>query len=168
MRQRVMIAMSLACSPRLLIADEPTTALDVLTQAQILELLESLKKENGMSILIITHDLGVVAEIAQRVLIMYAGEIVESGPARALLDNPLHPYTKGLIASVPKLGALKKLGARLDEISGNVPSLEQRPSGCSFHPRCTWSIEKCKTQKPQLREAEGQRQWSCHLEPGSL
>lgn len=168
MRQRVMIAMSLACSPRLLIADEPTTALDVLTQAQILELLESLKKENGMSILIITHDLGVVAEIAQRVLIMYAGEIVESGPARALLDNPLHPYTKGLIASVPKLGALKKLGARLDEISGNVPSLEQRPSGCSFHPRCTWAIEKCKTQKPQLREAKGQRQWSCHLEPGSL
>jgi oligopeptide/dipeptide ABC transporter ATP-binding protein len=168
MRQRVMIAMSLACSPRLLIADEPTTALDVLTQAQILELLESLKKENGMSILIITHDLGVVAEIAQRVLIMYAGEIVESGPARALLDNPLHPYTKGLIASVPKLGALKKLGARLDEISGNVPSLEQRPSGCSFHPRCTWAIEKCKTQKPHLREAEGQRQWSCHLEPGSL
>ena len=168
MRQRVMIAMSLACAPRVLIADEPTTALDVLIQAQILELLESLKKENGMSILIITHDLGVVAEIAQRVLIMYAGEIVESGPARALLDNPLHPYTKGLIASLPKLGALKKLGARLQEIPGNVPSLEQRPSGCSFHPRCAWAIEKCKTQKPQLREAGVQRQWSCHLEPGSL
>ena len=168
MRQRVMIAMSLACSPRLLIADEPTTALDVLTQAQILELLESLKKENGMSILIITHDLGVVAEIAQRILIMYAGEIVESGPARALLDNPLHPYTKGLIASVPKLGAQKKLGARLDEIPGNVPSLEQRPSGCSFHPRCAWAVEKCKTHKPQLRETEGQRQWSCHLDQGSL
>jgi len=168
MRQRVMIAMSLACSPRVLIADEPTTALDVLIQAQILELLESLKKENGMSILIITHDLGVVAEIAQRVMIMYAGEIVESGPARALLDNPLHPYTKGLIASVPKLGAQKKLGARLDEIPGNVPSLEQRPAGCSFHPRCAWAVEKCKTQKPQLRETEGQRQWSCHLDPGSL
>lgn len=168
MRQRVMIAMALACSPRVLIADEPTTALDVLIQAQILELLENLKKENGMSILIITHDLGVVAEIAQRVLVMYAGEIVESGPARALLDNPLHPYTKGLIASVPKLGALNKKGARLEEIPGNVPSLDKRPSGCAFHPRCAWAIEKCKTQKPQLREADNQRQWSCHLEPGSL
>ncbi|MBC8288076.1 MAG: ABC transporter ATP-binding protein [Nitrospinae bacterium] len=168
MRQRVMIAMALTCSPRILIADEPTTALDVLIQAQILELLESLKKETGMSMLIITHDLGVVAEIAQRVLIMYAGEIVESGPAHALLDNPLHPYTRGLIASVPKLGALKKKGARLEEIPGTVPSLDQRPSGCAFHPRCAWAIEKCKTQKPQLREAEGERQWSCHLEPGSL
>ena len=168
MRQRVMIAMALACSPKVLIADEPTTALDVLIQAQILELLENLKKETGMSIIIITHDLGVVAEIAQRVLVMYAGEIVESGPARALLDNPLHPYTKGLIASVPKLGVLNKSGARLEEIPGNVPSLDQRPSGCAFHPRCAWAIEKCKTQKPQLRDAEAHRQWSCHLEPGSL
>jgi peptide/nickel transport system ATP-binding protein len=168
MRQRVMIAMALACTPRVLIADEPTTALDVLIQAQILELLEKLKKENGMSILIITHDLGVVAEIAQRVLVMYAGEIVESGPARALLDKPLHPYTKGLIASVPKLVALNKKGARLDEIPGNVPSLDERPSGCAFHPRCAWAIEKCKTQKPQLRETDKQRQWSCHLESGSL
>ena len=168
MRQRVMIAMALACAPRVLIADEPTTALDVLIQAQILELLENLKKEHGMSILIITHDLGVVAEIAQRVLVMYAGEIVESGPARALLDNPLHPYTKGLIASAPKLGALSKKGARLEEIPGNVPSLDQRPSGCAFHPRCAWAIEKCKTQKPQLREADTQRKWSCNLELGSL
>ena len=107
MRQRVMIAMALACAPRVLIADEPTTALDVLIQAQILELLENLKKETGMSILIITHDLGVVAEIAQRVLVMYAGEIVESGPAKALLKSPFHPYTKGLIASIPKLGTKK-------------------------------------------------------------
>ena len=168
MRQRVMIAMALACAPRVLIADEPTTALDVLIQAQILELLENLKKENGMSILIITHDLGVVAEIAQKVLVMYAGEIVESGPARALLDNPLHPYTKGLIASVPKLSGLNKKGTRLEEIPGNVPSLDQRPSGCAFHPRCAWAIEKCKTQKPQLRKTDNQRQWSCHLEPGSL
>ena len=168
MRQRVMIAMALACSPKVLIADEPTTALDVLIQAQILELLENLKKETGMSIIIITHDLGVVAEIAQRVLVMYAGEIVESGPARALLDNPLHPYTKGLIASVPKLGALNKSRARLEEIPGNVPSLDQRPSGCAFHPRCAWAIEKCTTQKPQLRDAEAHRQWSCHFEPGSL
>ncbi len=168
MRQRVMIAMALACTPRVLIADEPTTALDVLIQAQILELLDNLKKDTGMSILIITHDLGVVAEIAQRVLVMYAGEIVESGPARALLNNPLHPYTKGLIASVPKLGTIKKTGARLEEISGNVPSLDQRPSGCAFHPRCAWAIEKCKTQKPELRQADAQRQWSCHLEPGSI
>ena len=168
MRQRVMIAMALACAPRVLIADEPTTALDVLIQAQILELLENLKKENGMSILIITHDLGVVAEIAQRVLVMYAGEIVESGPVRALLDNPLHPYTKGLIASVPKLRGLNKKRTRLEEIPGNVPSLDQRPSGCAFHPRCAWAIEKCKTQKPQLRKTDNQRQWSCHLEPGSL
>ncbi len=168
MRQRVMIAMALACAPRVLIADEPTTALDVLIQAQILELLENLKKDTGMSILIITHDLGVVAEIAQRVLVMYAGEIVESGPTRALLKNPLHPYTKGLIASVPKLGTAKKTGARLEEISGNVPSLHQRPSGCAFHPRCAWAIEKCKTQKPELRQADAQRQWSCHLEPGPI
>ncbi len=168
MRQRVMIAMALACAPRILIADEPTTALDVLIQAQILELLGNLKKDTGMSMLIITHDLGVVAEIAQRVLVMYAGEIVEFGPARALLNNPLHPYTKGLIASVPKLGTVKKTGARLEEISGNVPSLDQRPSGCAFHPRCAWAIEKCKTQKPELRQADAQRQWSCHLEPGSI
>jgi len=166
MRQRVMIAMALACAPRVLIADEPTTALDVLIQAQILELLESLKKE--MSILIITHDLGVVAETAQRVLVMYAGEIVESGPAKALLNDPFHPYTKGLIASIPKLGGKKNSGARLEEISGNVPSLDQRPSGCPFHPRCSWAMETCKTQNPQLRKVESQRQVSCHLEPGSL
>ncbi len=166
MRQRVMIAMALACSPRVLIADEPTTALDVLIQAQILELLRSLKKET--SILIITHDLGVVAEIAQRVLVMYAGEIVESGPAKALLKNPFHPYTKGLIASIPKLGTKKRPGARLEEIPGNVPSLDQRPSGCPFHPRCSWAMEICKTQNPQLRMIEAQRQVSCHLEPGSL
>ena len=164
MRQRVMIAMALACAPRVLIADEPTTALDVLIQAQILELLGNLKKETGMSILIITHDLGVVAEIAQRVLVMYAGEIVESGPAKAVLNNPFHPYTKGLIASIPKLGTKKKPGARLEEISGNVPSLDQRPSGCPFHPRCSWAMEICKIQNPQLRKIEAQRQVSCHLE----
>ena len=168
MRQRVMIAMALACAPRVLIADEPTTALDVLIQAQILELLENLKKETGMSILIITHDLGVVAEIAQRVLVMYAGEIVESGPAKALLKSPFHPYTKGLIASIPKLGTKKRPGARLEEIPGNVSSLDQRPSGCPFYPRCSWAMEICKTQNPQLRMIEAQRQVSCHLEPGSL
>ena len=168
MRQRVMIAMALACAPKVLIADEPTTALDVLIQAQILELLENLKKETKMSILLITHDLGVVTEIAQRILVMYAGEIVESGPTQELLENPFHPYTKGLISSVPKLGLKNKPGARLEEISGNVPSLDQRPSGCPFHPRCAWAMETCKTQNPQLRRVETQRQVSCHLEPGSL
>ncbi len=166
MRQRVMIAMALACSPRILIADEPTTALDVLIQAQILDLLESLKQETGMSILIITHDLGVVAEIAQRVMVMYAGEIVESGPAQALLNKPYHPYTKGLIASIPKLGARNKTGSRLEEISGNVPSLDQRPSGCPFHPRCPMVMEICKTQNPELQQVDTQSYSSCHL--GSL
>lgn len=166
MRQRVMIAMALACSPKVLIADEPTTALDVLIQAQILELLGNLKKE--MSLLIITHDLGVVTEIAQRVLVMYAGEIVESGPTESILKNPFHPYTKGLIASVPKLGFKKEVGERLKEIPGNVPSLDQRPSGCPFHPRCSWALDTCKTQKPTLRQVDAQRQVSCLLEPGAL
>lgn len=167
MRQRVMIAMALACNPRVLIADEPTTALDVLIQAQILELLENLKKETGMSILIITHDLGVVAKMAQRVMVMYAGEIVESGPARDLLENPFHPYTRGLINSIPQLGTPKITGTRLEEISGNVPGLDQRPAGCSFHPRCAWAIDKCETQKPKMRQAGMDRQWSCHLDPES-
>ncbi len=167
MRQRVMIAMALACNPRVLIADEPTTALDVLIQAQVLELLENLKKETKMSILIITHDLGVVAKMAQRVMVMYAGEIVESGLARDLLENPFHPYTRGLINSIPQLGTPKITGTRLEEISGNVPGLDQRPAGCSFHPRCAWAIEKCETQKPKMRQAGMGRQWSCHLDPES-
>jgi oligopeptide transport system ATP-binding protein len=166
MRQRIMIAIALACSPRVLIADEPTTALDVLIQAQILKLLKDLKSET--SILIITHDLGVVAEIANRVLVMYAGEIVETGPAQALLNSPFHPYTKGLIASIPKMGPEKESGTRLEEISGSVPSLDQRPSGCPFHPRCAWAMETCKTQNPPLRQVETHRQVSCHLEPGSI
>lgn len=168
MRQRIMIAMALACSPKILIADEPTTALDVLIQAQILELLKNLKKETGMSILIITHDLGVVSEIAQRVLVMYAGEIVESGPTQSLLEKPFHPYTKGLISSIPKLGSKKESGGRLEEIAGSVPSLDQRPSGCPFHPRCSWVMETCKTQNPQLRQLDNQRQVSCHLDSESL
>ena len=168
MRQRVMIAMALACKPRVLIADEPTTALDVLIQSQILDLLHSLKKETGMSILFITHDLGVVAEIAQRVIVMYAGEIIESGPAQALLQKPFHPYTKGLIASIPKLGARDQPGSRLEEISGNVPSLDQRPSGCPFHPRCPSVMDQCKSQAPELSQVEPERYTSCHLEPESL
>jgi oligopeptide/dipeptide ABC transporter ATP-binding protein len=168
MRQRVMIAMALACDPKILIADEPTTALDVLIQAQILELLENLKKETGMSMLLITHDLGVVTEIAERIMVMYTGEGVEIGSTRDLLDNPHHPYTKGLISSRPHLGSTKEQGQRLTEISGSVPPPHQRPTGCAFHPRCDWSIEQCKTQKPLLQSTNQNRQFSCHLQPGSV
>ena len=159
MRQRVMIAMALVCEPKILIADEPTTALDVLIQAQILQLLEKIKKQSGMSILLITHDLGIVTEIADRVLVMYAGEIVESGPVDQVFHSPLHPYTKGLKNSVPQLGEAKS--TRLHEIPGNVPQLNDLPGGCSFHPRCSSAIEKCKTQKPQLQEIRPGRSASC-------
>ncbi len=168
MRQRVMIAMALACEPKILIADEPTTALDVLIQAQILELLENLKKETGMAMLLITHDLGVVAEIAERVMVMYAGDEVETGPTQSLLKNPNHPYTKGLIASRPQPGLNIKKDLRLPEITGNVPSPNQRPSGCPFHPRCNWVMDQCKTQKPISKKSNHDHQYSCHLEPGSL
>ena len=161
MRQRVMIAMALACEPKILIADEPTTALDVLIQAQILQLLEKIKKQSGMSILLITHDLGIVTEIADRVLVMYAGEIVESGPVDQVFRSPLHPYTKGLKNSVPQLGETKSTSRRLHEIPGNVPQLNDLPGGCSFHPRCSVAIEKCKTQKPHLKEIHPGRSASC-------
>ena len=168
MRQRVMIAMALACEPKILIADEPTTALDVLIQAQILELLENLKKETGMSMLLITHDLGVVTEIAERVMVMYAGEGVETGATKDLLDSPHHPYTKGLISSRPHLGSTREKGQRLTEISGSVPTPHQRPTGCAFHPRCNWSTEQCKTKKPLLQNTNQNRQFSCHLQPESI
>ncbi len=164
MRQRVMIGMALTCSPKILIADEPTTALDVLIQAQIMDLLQHLKEQTGMSILLITHDLGMVTEIAQRVIVMYAGEIVESGPARELFQTPLHPYTLGLKNSVPKLGQKQRANKRLVEISGNVPSLNQLPSGCAFHPRCPSVMERCKSEKPVLREVGHEREVSCWLE----
>lgn len=168
MRQRVMIAMALACDPKILIADEPTTALDVLIQAQILDLLENLKKESGMSMLLITHDLGVVTEIAERVMVMYAGDQVENGPTKSLLNNPNHPYTKGLIASRPQLGIDRKKFHRLTEIPGNVPNPDQRPKGCSFHPRCEWVMDQCKTQKPIPKILNAHLQYSCHLDPGVL
>ena len=168
MRQRVMIAMALACEPKILIADEPTTALDVLIQAQILELLENLKKETGMSMLLITHALGVVTEIAERVMVMYAGEGVEIGAAKDLLHSPHHPYTKGLISSRPHLGSTREKGQRLTEISGSVPTPHQRPTGCAFHPRCDWSTEQCKTKKPLLQNTNQNRQFSCHLQPESI
>ncbi|HEY8431424.1 MAG TPA: ABC transporter ATP-binding protein, partial [Sandaracinaceae bacterium] len=149
MRQRVMIAMALACEPRLLIADEPTTALDVTIQAQILELLGKLKREMGMSILFITHDLGVVAELTDEVIVMYAGKIVERARTRALFAEPLHPYTQGLLASVPgsEAHAGKK---RLPTIPGVVPDLRSLPRGCRFQDRCPRVTDRCREEEPAL------------------
>jgi peptide/nickel transport system ATP-binding protein len=148
MRQRVMIAMALACKPDLLIADEPTTALDVTIQAQILDLLESLQKELGMSILLITHDLGVVAEICDEVIVMYAGRIVERAPTATLFETPHHHYTIGLLRSVPSLDASEH--TRLREIPGMVPSLHDLPKGCKFQGRCEAVQDKCRDSEPEL------------------
>ncbi|MBI3273504.1 MAG: ABC transporter ATP-binding protein [Planctomycetes bacterium] len=149
MKQRVMIAMALACNPDLLIADEPTTALDVTIQAQILELMKELQQEFQMSILIITHDLGVVAELADYVAVMYAGKIVEYADVRELFSNFRHPYTEGLFKSKPRLGAMKE---RLDVIPGMVPNPLHFPTGCKFNPRCPKVIARCPQEEPQLRE----------------
>jgi peptide/nickel transport system ATP-binding protein/oligopeptide transport system ATP-binding protein len=140
MRQRVMIAMALACRPSILIADEPTTALDVTIQAQILELLDRLRRDLGMAVILITHNLGVVAETADRVAVMYAGQVVEYGAVPAVFTRPLHPYTAGLQASLPRLGAVQE---RLRVIPGNVPNPARFPPGCRFHPRCGVRIPKC-------------------------
>jgi peptide/nickel transport system ATP-binding protein len=153
MRQRVMIAMAMACSPKLLIADEPTTALDVTIQAQILDLMKRLKDEQGMGMLLITHDLGVVAEMCDRVVVMYAGRVVEEASVQDLFATPQHPYTKGLIQSVPKL---RQKVRRLDSIPGNVPDLTAMPQGCKFAPRCRDVMERCLTQEPELLPIEGQ------------
>ena len=147
MQQRAMIAMAIASRPKLLIADEPTTALDVTIQAQIVELLHDLKCELGMAILLITHNLGVVGDIADRVAVMYAGQIVEIAPARQLLKLPLHPYTRALMNSVPKLGSQTE---RLVAIPGNVPQLGSFPNGCRFHPRCAQALEDCRKSSPEL------------------
>ena len=149
MRQRVMIAMAIACEPKLLIADEPTTALDVTIQAQILNLLRKLKNELGMSIIIITHDLGVISEIADRVAVMYAGKIVETASVRDIFEKPQHPYTKSLVASIPKLGFQ---GDRLPTIKGAPPRFTGDFAGCSFYPRCDFRIEKCAVETPELKE----------------
>ncbi|KKB86509.1 peptide ABC transporter ATP-binding protein [Devosia limi DSM 17137] len=160
MRQRATIAMALACDPALLIADEPTTALDVTIQAQILELLAKVQAERGMAMLFVTHNLGVVAEIADRVAVMYAGRIVETGPVDQVFAHPRHPYTKGLLRSVPRLGeatALKRAGTPLPTIAGSVPSLANLPQGCSFAPRCPYAIDACAVAVPALVDAgEGQ------------
>ena len=163
MRQRVMIAMALSCSPRILIADEPTTALDVLIQAQILSLLKKIKNDTQMSILLITHDLGVVAEVAERVMVMYAGEIVESGSVNDIFRSPLHPYTIGLMESIPTLESTQQKLSRLKEISGAVPSLSQVPFGCPFHPRCSAAETRCKTDKPKLKKISQTHSVSCWL-----
>jgi len=157
MRQRVMIAMALACGPRLLIADEPTTALDVTIQAQILELMRELHRETGAAIILITHDLGVVAEMAQRVVVMYAGRKVEEAPIEELFERPRHPYTRGLLGSMPHLGdSVNETGKRLVEIPGMVPSLKEPAPGCLFAPRCPNAGERCTSEAPPLeRHAPG-------------
>jgi peptide/nickel transport system ATP-binding protein len=159
MRQRVMIAVALACRPPLVIADEPTTALDVTVQAQILELLRDMKQQFDLSLLLITHDLGVIAETADRVAVMYAGRIVEEGPVRAIFRQPLHPYTQGLLASIPGEGS----GARLRAIEGVVPSLAALPPGCTFAPRCPQRMDVCRTAVPALLEVEQHHSARCYL-----
>jgi oligopeptide/dipeptide ABC transporter ATP-binding protein len=161
MRQRAMIAMALSCAPELLIADEPTTALDVTIQAQILDLLRELQSEEGMSILIITHDLGIVAEMADDVAVMYASKVVESAPVKELFENPLHPYTVGLFRSRPE--PAKSRQEKLNTIPGMVPSPLRFPSGCKFHPRCAWAQERCTLEEPALREIRPGHFARCHF-----
>jgi oligopeptide/dipeptide ABC transporter ATP-binding protein len=149
MRQRMMIAMTLACEPSLVLADEPTTALDVTIQAQILELMKDLSRRLGVAMLMITHNLGVVARYADRVNVMYAGRIIERGTARELYGNPRHPYTLGLLRSVPRLDEPRR--SRLAPIDGQPPDLTRLPSGCSFAPRCMFRVERCAVDRPPLR-----------------
>jgi peptide/nickel transport system ATP-binding protein len=162
MRQRAMIAMALACRPALLIADEPTTALDVTIQAQILALILDLQKELGMGLILITHDLGVVAQAAQRVIVMYAGKKVEEADIETLFANPRHPYTRGLMASIPAVPTQRqKAGARLAEIPGTVPSLVKLPQGCAFAPRCSLAVERCREKYPPLEDFGGNHRAAC-------
>jgi oligopeptide/dipeptide ABC transporter ATP-binding protein len=162
MRQRVMIAMALACNPKLLIADEPTTALDVTIQAQILELMRALREELGTAIILITHDLGVIAELADDVIVMYAGQVVERCAVPRLFAEPQHPYTIGLLGSIPRLDLAQE---RLAAIEGFVPDAAAMPKGCRFHPRCPFSIEKCRTEEPPLIEVTKGHLASCWRAP---
>jgi peptide/nickel transport system ATP-binding protein len=168
MRQRVMIAMALSCSPKLLIADEPTTALDVTIQAQILELLADMKSRFGMAVMLITHAMGVVAETAQRVVVMYAGRVIEEAPVDELFANPRHPYTQGLIRSIPHIDRAATMKKRLEAIPGVVPSLITPPPGCRFAPRCRYAMPACRLAVPPLRDIGGGHKVACILEPGSL
>ena len=147
MRQRVVIALALAANPRLIIADEPTTALDVSIQAQIIALLKRLGRDHGTAIMLVTHDMGVIAETAHRVAVMYAGRIVEIGPARSIVDRPSHPYTIGMMASIPRTAGQR---GRLQQIDGTMPRLNAIPPGCSFNPRCTKAIDRCRRERPEL------------------
>jgi peptide/nickel transport system ATP-binding protein len=160
MRQRVMIAMALSCNPKLLVADEPTTALDVTVQAQILRLMLELKERTGAAVILITHALGVVAETCQRVIVMYAGRIVESAPVEELFDRPLHPYTRGLMASIPRLGAAARQ-ARLTEIPGIVPDLRKPIAGCAFAPRCPIAEARCTEAAPALADHGARHAVAC-------
>jgi peptide/nickel transport system ATP-binding protein len=158
--QRVMIAMALACAPDLLIADEPTTALDVTIQAQILDLMRRLRSETGTAILLITHDMGVIAEMADKVAVMYAGQIVEYGDVQTIFDNPLHPYTEGLLAAIPVLGEVRE---KLAVIPGSVPNLISLSAGCTFAPRCPYAKEFCTRETPPLVEVEPGHQVRCYM-----
>ena len=158
MRQRVMIAIALACDPELLIADEPTTALDVTIQAQILQLMKDLKKDRDMSIIMITHDMGIVYDFCDRVVVVYTGEVVESAPVKALFQEPLHPYTEGLIGALPRLGRPTE---RLEAIEGMVPDAGEMPQGCHFHPRCKYATDRCRREHPPLTTLPDGRQVRC-------
>jgi len=167
MRQRAMIAMALSCNPEILIADEPSTALDVTIQAQIIDLMMHLKEEFDMAIMFITHDLGVIAEIAQRIVVMYAGKVVEEGQTGAIFEDPKHPYTQGLLQSIPKIGERSQYGRqRLHEILGIVPSLYELPSGCSFYPRCPKSMAMCNEHAPELVDLGNAHRVRCWLHSG--
>lgn len=160
MRQRVMIAMALCLNPTLLIADEPTTALDVTIQAQILDLIRKLKSEHDLSVILITHDLGVVAEMCDRVLVMYCGQVVESGTAEEIYYNPRHKYTQGLLSSIPRLD---KEADRLSVIEGSVPNIVRLPTGCRFHTRCPYSCERCRKEQPEMVEVSPGHMAACHF-----
>lgn len=161
MQQRCMIAIALACGPQLLIADEPTTALDVTIQAQILDLLSKLSSEKAVGLIFITHNIAAVAQIAQRILVMYAGSVVEAGPTEQIIDDPKHPYTQALLRAMPTMKSVR--GDHLEEIKGRVPDLAQIPSGCPFHPRCPHAWETCVQDVPQLQAADDGRTVSCWL-----
>lgn len=159
MRQRAMIAMAMSCNPKVLLADEPTTALDVTIQAQIFELMDKLKKEHNTAIVLITHDMGVVSEMADDILVMYMGNVIESGTAREVLKNPQHPYTKALLASIPVLGRGKD--QHIEPIRGMTPNPYNRPKGCQFEPRCDFSCDKCRELMPEERIVEGTHMVRC-------
>ena len=163
MRQRVVIAMALACKPKLVIADEPTTALDVTIQAQILDLLQDMKERFGMAVMLITHAMGVVAETAQRVVVMYAGKVVEEADVDELFADPRHPYTQGLIRSIPRIDLASEHKTRLEAIGGSVPILINPAPGCRFAPRCRYAMSVCSEREPRLREIAPGHRMACHL-----